>query len=54
MFARLHLDPEVRIVPGNLIEFACRWCTRSADGRVLHRYDITGQLVETAVDGVIP
>jgi len=41
------------IVEGNLIEFACQNCkkTLAAEGsfytRVLHRYNIAGELVET-------
>lgn len=49
LFMRLRLrDPEVRIDPGsNLLEVLCRDCGRAAGARVLHRYDITGELIET-------
>lgn len=45
-------------VVGNLMELACRECTRSArrtDSKVevvVHRFDLAGQLVETLVNGV--
>lgn len=49
LFMRLHRDPDVRIDPGtNLIEVACRDCGRNRGvERVLHRYNILGELVET-------
>jgi hypothetical protein len=50
MFMKLHQDPTVRIVPGNLIEVACRSCSRVAGQRVLHRFDITGALIETTTE----
>jgi hypothetical protein len=43
------------VVPGNLLEFACRDCTkqeREEDHdviRVLHRFNILGELVESEV-----
>jgi hypothetical protein len=43
------------VVEGNLIEFACDDCKRTLRQqgrtivRVLHRYDLTGELVETVV-----
>lgn len=49
----LHDGAERRVVPGNLLEFACRDCARARrrDGqdvvRVLHRFDLTGELIET-------
>lgn len=42
--------------PDNLLEISCRDCTRNArqfDGgvkRVVHRFDLSGQLIESAVD----
>ena len=49
LFMRLKRDPAVRIDPGsNLIEVACRDCSRASGMfRVLHRYNILGELVET-------
>lgn len=48
LFMRLHHDPDVRIdSTSNLIEVSCRDCSREAGGRVLHRYNIVGELVET-------
>lgn len=44
------------ITPGNLIEFACSDCKRTLRSqgesvyRVLHRYDLSGALVETLVE----
>jgi len=56
LFGRLRLREEgVRIVEGNLVEFACRSCRRElsrAGGSValvLHRFDLLGELVETEV-----
>lgn len=43
LFMRLHRDPDVVIDrDSNLIEVACRGC------RQLHRYDLAGDLVESA------
>jgi len=48
LFMRLKRDPAVRIDPySNLIEVACRDCARPTGSRVLHRYNILGELVET-------
>lgn len=44
LFARLR-GPV--IVEGNLIEVACRDCRRGRRVRVLHRFDVLGNLVET-------
>jgi len=56
LFGRLRLrDGGVRIVEGNLVEFACRSCRREvcrAGGSValvLHRFNLLGELVETEV-----
>ena len=56
LFGRLRLGEEgVRIVEGNLVEFACRSCRREvcrAGGSValvLHRFNLLGELVETEV-----
>lgn len=44
------------IVPGNLFEVSCRDCAKNArqfDGeviRVLHRFDLMGELVESVVE----
>lgn len=44
-----------QVVSGNLIEFSCSDCTKQARVknpavfRVLHRYDLTGELVESVV-----
>lgn len=44
------------VTDGNLIEFYCNDCTRSrrrkdpAVSRVLHRFDLTGTLVESVVE----
>lgn len=35
------------ITDGNLIEVACRDCRRKRGVRVLHRYNVLGDLVET-------
>lgn len=44
------------VVDGNLVEFHCRDCTKALRStsptpveRVLHRFDVSGQLVETEV-----
>jgi hypothetical protein len=51
MFGRLVVDRSIRIVPGNLIEFACDKCKRRMGAkRVLHRFDLTGDLIETEVE----
>jgi hypothetical protein len=48
-------DSGVEIVEGNLIEIACEWCKQSERmkgvrcRRVLHRYNVAGELVETEV-----
>ena len=45
----------IRVVSGNLIEFACADCRREqrrqgqAPEYVLHRFDVAGDLVETVV-----
>lgn len=45
----------VPVVPGNLMELYCRDCSRIAKNinseilHLLHRFDLTGELVETAV-----
>lgn len=45
LFARLR---GVRVTDGNLIEVSCRDCRRGRFGvRVLHRFDVLGNLVET-------
>lgn len=44
LFARLR-GPV--IVEGNLIEVSCRDCRRRPGTRVLHRFDVLGNLVET-------
>lgn len=46
MFARLR-GGEWSVADGNLIEVACRDCRGRGIDRVLHRYDVTGRLVET-------
>ncbi len=46
---------KLKIVEGNLVEFACRDCRKhhtEQDGAaraVFHRFDIAGQLVETEI-----
>lgn len=54
LFAKLHLDGMTPpVVDGNLLEMACDVCKRRLRDseidlvRVLHRYDLTGELVET-------
>lgn len=58
---RLRGDGTVRVTEGNLLELSCRDCTHRArrrafqEGtpeptRVLHRFDVAGQLVETVED----
>lgn len=48
LFARLRLRGEpVQIVEGNLIEVSCRDCRGRGTDRVLHRYNVLGELVET-------
>jgi hypothetical protein len=57
MFAKLlrEADQPPIVAPGNLLEFACRDCTkqeREEDRdvtRVLHRFNIVGELVESEV-----
>ena len=57
LFARLRQEGEhPPIVEGNLVEFSCRECTkvqRQIDSdtvlRVLHRYNLIGELIETVV-----
>ena len=52
MFGRLVVDRSIRIVEGNLIEFACDKCKRRVGAhRVLHRFDLAGELIETVVEG---
>lgn len=52
LFAKLNRDPDVHIDPAtNWIEIQCRDCGRELGGRVLHRYDITGTLIETVTAG---
>lgn len=47
LFMRLRRrDPDVRIDPSsNLIEVACRDCARAAGARVVHRFNLLGELV---------
>lgn len=50
MFGKMRGLPRgSRIIPGNLVEFSCDRCSKEApDGwRTVHRYDFTGDLVET-------
>lgn len=56
LLAKMLRDPEVSYVPdGNLMELSCRDCTRvlrrgdSSVLRVVHRYNLLGELVESAV-----
>ena len=56
LFGRLRLGEEgVRIVEGNLVEFACRSCRReacragSSVALVLHRFNLLGELIETDI-----
>lgn len=59
LFAKLRSDgiPPV-ITDGNLIEFSCAECKKqfAAHGiactRVLHRYNLIGELVESTLEGV--
>lgn len=57
LLGKLLVTEPRRVDPGsNLLEFACRDCSRDArrDGqgqvRVLHRFDLAGRLVETVLD----
>lgn len=57
LFLKLRQDGEVpHVTDGNLIELACGECKRSrrlTDPtviRVLHRYDLSGDLIETKVE----
>lgn len=59
---QVHQEPEdVKRISNNLLELSCRDCTKSARReaverglepplRVLHRYDIVGELVETVIE----
>lgn len=54
LFAKLRQEGKAPVIaPGNLMEFSCRECKQAMirsgrpTERVLHRYDLTGQLVET-------
>lgn len=56
LFAKLRLAGVAPVItPGNLIELSCQDCRRRLRSQshevklVLHRYDITGSLVETLV-----
>jgi hypothetical protein len=55
LLGRIQSDSEPTVVPGNLIEVACRDCKRARvrDGEavyaVLHRFNVAGELVETEV-----
>lgn len=57
LFAKLLREGEgpLTVVPGNLVEFACRDCTKREREiepgvmRVLHRFNILGELVESEV-----
>lgn len=58
MFGKLLVDSQLskespRVVEGNLVEFSCSECKRTLHSRgmtlsrVLHRYNILGELVES-------
>lgn len=46
MFGRLLVDGSV-VISDNLLEFSCDKCRRRTGVRTLHRFDLSGQLVET-------
>ena len=54
MFGKLVRKDEEVVVSDNLLEFSCRPCTKtlqtrdSGVERVVHRYNIGGELVQTA------
>lgn len=50
LFAKVVTERPLTIVEGNLIEVACRDCAKDRGvRRVLHRFDVTGELIETEV-----
>lgn len=50
LFGRLLTEEGLTIVPGNLFEFSCRDCAKAERAvRVLHRFNVLGELVETEV-----
>lgn len=55
LLGKMLRDPTVKIVEGNLVEIACDHCKadlrRGGDSckRVLHRFDVLGDLIETEV-----
>ena len=50
LFVRLLTTEKPVIVEGNLLEFACRDCAKLEKAeRVLHRFDVAGELVETEI-----
>jgi len=56
MFGKLLRESkDVPVVPGNLLEFACRDCTKREREenplvvRVLHRFNVAGELIESEV-----
>jgi hypothetical protein len=51
MFGKIMSDAKPVIVTGNLLEFACSKCRRriGTGQQVLHRFDLTGRLVETEI-----
>ena len=50
MFAKLLVAEKAKIIEGNLLEFACRDCARDYGvDQVLHRFDMSGKLLETEV-----
>ena len=61
LLLKLRLSGEIPsyVYPDNLIELACEDCRRSLRSsgrrvrRVLHRFDLAGNLVETLTDGAV-
>lgn len=50
MFVKLLVTDRPVIVAGNLLEFACRDCAKDRHAaRVLHRFNVVGELVETEI-----
>lgn len=54
LFSKLHFEGKpMKITEGNLIEFSCDDCKRELRKkgndifRVLHRYDLSGELIES-------
>ena len=53
MFGKLLVEQGAVVNSDNLLEFACRDCRTEGVRRVLHRFNVLGELVETEYDRVV-